>query len=134
MKPHYHVVAAVVCRDGRFLCMQKGETKYAYTRFKWEFPGGKIEQGETPQAALRRELLEEMDFPVVVGCPVATVTHHYPDFSITMTAYRCTADTANFKLKEHAAFKWCRLKELSELDWAAADVAIVDALRNGADD
>ena len=86
---HYNVVAAVVCHDGKYLCMQKGKTKFEYTSYKWEFPGGKIEPGETPQQALVRELMEEMEYLVEVGEELVTVNHEYPDFSITMTAFLC---------------------------------------------
>ena len=125
---HYNVVAAVVCHDGKFLCMQKGKTKFDYTSFKFEFPGGKIEPGETPQEALARELMEEMNYRIVVGKELVTVDHVYPDFGITMQAFMCTADSPTFQLKEHVAFKWCTREELADLDWAGADVDIVKAI------
>ena len=86
---HYNVVAAVVCHDGKYLCMQKGKTKFEYTSYKWEFPGGKIEPGETPQQALARELMEEMEYPVEVGEELVTVNHEYPDFSIANSTSKC---------------------------------------------
>lgn len=112
---HYNVVAAVVCHDGKYLCMQKGKTKFEYTSYKWEFPGGKIEPGETPQQALARELMEEME---------------YPDFSITMTAFLCTTkgDANGFRRREHADSKWCSQEELKGLDWAAADIDVVEGI------
>lgn len=127
---HYQVVAAVVVRpeDGKVLCVQRGATRYAYTAYKYEFPGGKIEPGETPQEALHRELLEEMDYDLAIGPPVATVEHVYPDFGITLQAFRCTPRNANFCLKEHQAYRWLTIEELPQLDWAAADVDIVSAL------
>ena len=127
---HYDVVAAVVCSGNRFLCMQKGKTKFPYTSFKFEFPGGKIEPGESPQEALRRELIEEMEYCVCVNEKLITVDHVYNDFSISLTAYMCTADTLSFHMNEHIAFKWCTKDELSQLDWAAADIGIVKALLN----
>ena len=110
--------------------MQKGKTKFEYTSYKWEFPGGKIELGETPQQALARELMEEMEYPVEVGEELVTVNHEYPDFSITMTAYLCTpkAEADGFKRREHADSKWCSPVELKNLDWAAADVGVVRIL------
>lgn len=127
---HYNVVAAVVCHDGKYLCMQKGKTKFEYTSYKWEFPGGKIEPGETPQQALARELMEEMEYPVEVGEKLVTVNHEYPDFSITMTAFLCTpkGDADGFKRCEHADSKWCRKDELMWLDWAAADIDVVEGI------
>ena len=131
---HYNVVAAVVCREDRFLCMQKGKTKFDYTSFKFEFPGGKIEPGETPQEALHRELLEEMNYDVRVGKQLVTVEHTYPDFGITMTAFLCSADSAEFVMNEHVASAWKRKEELTELDWAAADVDVVKAICESSDD
>ncbi len=128
MKKHYDVVAAVVCKDGKYLCMQKGKTMFEYTSYKWEFPGGKIETGETPQEALKRELMEEMDYPVEVGREITTVTHEYPDFRITMTAFLCQPLAKSFRLTEHVAFEWHGKEELTSVDWAAADVDIAKAI------
>ena len=127
---HYNVVAAVVCHNGKYLCMQKGKTKFEYTSYKWEFPGGKIEPGETPQQALARELMEEMEYPVEVGEELVTVNHEYPDFSITMTAFLCTpkGDADGFKRREHADSKCSSQEELKGLDWAAADIDVVEGI------
>lgn len=126
--PHLEVVAAVVVKDGQYLCMQRGESKYIYTSHKWEFPGGKIEKGETQQEALKRELLEEMNYPVEVGVKLVTVTHCYPDFQITMHAFLCKPLAENFEQKEHIAHQWRSADQLSNLDWAAADQPVVHAL------
>lgn len=131
---NYNVVAAVVRHCGKILCMQKGLSRYNYTSNKYEFPGGKIEGGETPQQALKRELMEEMNFPVEVGNEVITITHQYPDFSITMQAFYCTAereteDFPTFTMSEHIGFKWLSISDLPALDWAAADIKIVEALQ-----
>ena len=125
-RKHYNVVAAVIEVDGRVLCMQRGVTRYSYTSHLWEFPGGKIEPGETPRQALHRELLEEMDLDVEVHELLATVTHDYPDFTISLAAYRCTAATTAFTMREHAASRWLSWSELSSLHWCAADERLID--------
>ena len=83
---HVNVVAAVIANRGKLLCMQRGITRYQYTSLRWEFPGGKIKEGETEEEALRRELKEEMDYEVTIGDKICEVTHTYPDFTITMSA------------------------------------------------
>lgn len=125
---HYNVVAAVICRDGEYLCMRKGQTKFKYTSFKFEFPGGKIEPGETPQEALKRELMEEMSYDVEVGEKLVTVEHEYPDFSISLTAFFCTPNSPMFRMNEHVGYEWRTKENLAELNWADADVGIVKAL------
>ena len=128
-RKHYNVVAAVIEVDGKVLCMQRGTTRYSYTSHLWEFPGGKIEPGETPEEALHRELLEEMDLDVQVHELLGTVTHDYPDFTITLAAYRCTAPTRHFLMREHAAFCWLPWNELPSLDWCAADARLIEQFR-----
>lgn len=123
-----NVVAAVIEHKGQILCMQKGATRYEYTTRHWEFPGGKIEAGETPQQALHRELLEEMDYDISIGEHLLTVTHHYPDFSINMAAYRCVAQDRHFAMREHVASLWLEPAQLLTLDWCAADLPIARLL------
>lgn len=119
------MVAAVIEVDGKVLCMQRGESRYDYTSHHWEFPGGKIEPGESPEQAVHRELLEEMDFDVKVHELLATVTHEYPDFTITLAAYRCTADTTEFTMREHVSSRWLPWEELMSLPWCAADWRLI---------
>lgn len=125
------MVAAVVVNNGEYLCMQRGQTRFPYTSYHWEFPGGKVEKGETPQQALHRELLEEMNMDVTVGEHIITVEHEYPDFSITMAAYRCTVADRKFSLLEHNDYRWLSAEALATLEWAAADVGIVKAMARG---
>lgn len=138
---HYNVVAAVIqlsaAMAGRtdlaadtpvYLCMQKGNTRFAYTAYHWEFPGGKIEEGESETEALCRELREEMNYQVAVVRPLITVDHSYPDFSLRMSCYLCTADTAQFERREHADHRWLTAAELSLLDWCDADKPVAASI------
>ena len=125
---HVNVVAAVIANRGKLLCMQRGITRYQYTSLRWEFPGGKIEEGETEEEALRRELKEEMDYEVTIGDKICEVTHTYPDFIITMSAYSCSAKNRQFTLKEHVGSMWLKKEDIMDLEWCDADRAIVRTL------
>ncbi len=127
---HYQVVAAVVEHEGRFLCMQKGETRYAYTSYHWEFPGGKVEQGETEQEAICRELREEMEYEVKPVRHLTTVEHTYPDFSLSLSCWLCRAEIADFVRKEHADHRWLQPSELEQLEWCAADAPVIELLKD----
>lgn len=122
---HLDVVAGIIFYQDKILCMQRNIGKYDYTSLKFEFPGGKIEQGESPEEALRRELMEEMDMKVGEVKYFYTVEHEYPDFSITMQSFICFVDKPDFLMKEHKSFKWLKKEELMSIDWAAADLPIV---------
>ena len=128
---HYEVVAAVIVFEDKILCMQRGEAKFEYVSYKYEFPGGKVEAGEENHIALSRELSEEMDLDVTISEKdyLLTVDHTYPDFAITMHAYLCKVDTPYFVMKEHINFKWLTAGELGSLEWAEADKPIVEFLQ-----
>lgn len=130
---HYEVVAAVIEYEEKILCMQRGEAKFEYVSYKYEFPGGKVEVGEENYTALERELKEEMDMNVSIGEDdyLLTVEHIYPDFAITMHAYLCKVDNPDFVMKEHVDYKWLSVSELDTLEWADADKPIVEWLMNG---
>lgn len=127
---HLEVVAGIIEYDDLILCMQRPVGKYDYVSLKYEFPGGKVEPGESNSEALRRELMEEMEMKVSVSEEdyFMSVTHEYPDFEITMHSYICKVDSQSFIRKEHVDHKWLTISELSTLDWAPADKPIVKKL------
>ena len=125
---HIVVVAAIIRYENKILCMQRNTSKHAYLSYKYEFPGGKVEVGETHEAALKREIKEELELDIVLDKEFITVEHEYPDFKLTMYSWLCTAPGLEFTLKEHVAFQWLPVEELRSLDWAAADIPIVEKL------
>lgn len=125
---HVEVVAAVICHGEEILCMQRPVGKHEYISLKFEFPGGKIEAGEGEVAALERELMEEMEMKVQVEDKFLVVNHTYPDFTLTMNSYICKVDKKDFVMKEHVDFKWLRKEELNQLDWALADIPIMEKI------
>ena len=122
------VVAAVIFHNNKILCVQRGDNKYNYIAFKYEFPGGKVESGETNEAAIKREILEELSLEISIDSQFLTVNHEYPDFILTMHSFICSCDNPSIELSEHIDFKWLDKTELRTLDWAAADLPIVDKL------
>lgn len=120
------VAAAIITHSGRIFATQRG-----YGEFKdgWEFPGGKMEPGETPQQALVREIQEELDTEIEVGELVETVEYDYPGFHLTMHCFLCTIRSGDLVLKEHEAARWLTREELDDVDWLPADVKVVEKLR-----
>jgi len=131
-KKKVEVVAGIICCKNQILCVQRPKNKYFYISEKFEFPGGKIEEGETKKEALNRELLEELSISVKIKTLYLTVVHQYPDFELTMHSFICKVDTKELTLNEHISLEWLTIKELEKLDWAAADIPILkELLKNG---
>lgn len=120
-KPHYNVVAAVIVNNGKTFCVQRGKTKYQYTSFKYEFPGGKIESGESEQDALVREIREELEIGISANRKIGALTHAYPDFSVTLNFWECSINEGDIVLTEHKKGVWLTLEEMKEIDWVEAD-------------
>lgn len=122
------VVAGIIFFKDEVLCVQRPKNKLEYISEKFEFPGGKIEVGETKEEALNRELFEELNISTNIKSLFLTVIHNYPDFQLTMHSFICQVKTKKLTLNEHIAQKWLKIEELKTLDWAAADIPIVDKL------
>ena len=128
MKKHLEVVGAVLIKDGKVLAAKRGESKYAYVAHKYEFVGGKIEAGETPEEALVREVKEELRADIRVLAHFLDMTYEYPDFSITLRTYLCEF-LSGFQSTEHEALRFLSADELKEEEWAPADVPALVKLR-----
>ena len=124
----YIEVVAAIIRDpeGRVFATQRG---YGEWKDWWEFPGGKMEPGESPEEALRREIWEELETRIVVEGFVQTVEYDYPKFHLTMHCYWCRVESGSLTLKEHEAAKWLSQNQLNSVNWLPADKVVLDKLR-----
>lgn len=121
------VVAAIIINNNKVFATQRG-----YGEFKdgWEFPGGKIESGETPQEALIREIKEELDTEIEVKDYLKTVEYDYPEFHLSMDCFFCVIKSGELVLKEHEAAKWLTAETLDSVDWLPADKGVIEEIRN----
>lgn len=120
------VVAAVIKKEDAIFATQRGYGDFAGG---WEFPGGKVEPGETPEQAIVREIQEELETTVAVDGFLTTVDYDYPTFHLTMHCYVCHVSEGRLHLLEHSAAKWLTLDAIDSVEWLPADVAVVEAIR-----
>ncbi len=120
------VVAAVIKKDGRVFATQRG-----YGDFKdfWEFPGGKIEPGESPEDALKREIKEELDADISVDSFLQTVEYDYPKFHLILHCFLCSLKNDTLHLLEHESARWLSANELDSVEWLPADLSVIQELK-----
>ena len=123
---HIEVVAAIIRKGDRIFATQRG---YGEWKDWWEFPGGKMESGETPEEALKREILEELSTGINVDEFLCTVEHDYPAFHLKMHCYLCSLVTEALHLNEHEAAKWLTKDELDGVKWLPADLEVIEDVR-----
>ena len=128
-KKNIRVVAAVIREDGRVFATQRGYGNY---KDWWEFPGGKIETGETPEAAVVREIQEELGTKVAVDRFLTTVEYDYPEFHLSMDCFFCHIEEGELTLLEHEAAKWLPLGNLRQVNWLPADILVIEAIEQTA--
>ena len=120
------VVAAVIRKENRIFATQRGYGEY---KDGWEFPGGKIEEGETPEQALKREIMEELDTEITVGELIDTIEYDYPNFHLSMDCFWCELVSGDLTLKEHEAAKWLDKNTLDSVEWLPADITLIDKIK-----
>lgn len=121
-----NVVAAIILGEDKIFATQRG---YGEFQGGWEFPGGKIEEGETPEQALLREIKEELDTEIVVKELFDTVEYDYPNFHLSMQCFICNIKSGDLVLKEHEAAKWLTKETLDSVDWLPADQGLIERLK-----
>jgi 8-oxo-dGTP diphosphatase len=120
------VTAAIIIRDGQVFATQRG---YGEWKGWWEFPGGKMEPGESPQEALRREIREELDAEITIGPLLETIEWDYPKFHLTMHCYICSLETESLCLNEHSDPAWLTKNTLDSVQWLPADLILLDKIK-----
>lgn len=124
------VVAAVLLHNGSYLATQRGYGEFAGG---WEFPGGKIEIGEHPEEALKREIEEELGIEIIVKRKLCTTEYDYPAFHLTMHSYICHITSGEIELREHQSARWLTTEELNVVAWLPADIEVVKLLKEWRD-
>ncbi len=130
MKQITTVAGVIKNEKGEILCTLRDQGKYDYVSFKWEFPGGKVEEGETNEETLTRELHEELEIDVEIENFFYQVEHDYPDFHLSMAVYECKLISKEMKMNVHKGIKWLAPQDMMTLDWAAADIPVAEKVYN----
>lgn len=121
------VAAAVIYKEGKYFATQRG---YGEFEGMWEFPGGKIEPGETPQEALKREIQEELGIDIEINAHLCTTEYDYPSFHLTMYCYLCNIISGQMELREHKSAQWLAPDSLDQVTWLPADKEVIEKIRS----
>ena len=120
------IVAAILHRDGAYFATQRG---YGEFEGMWEFPGGKIEPGESREVALKREIQEELGVDIIIEDSLCTTEYDYTSFHLTMHCYLCSVASGEIELREHKSARWLTAETLDSVEWLPADTEVVDKLK-----
>ena len=120
------VVAAIIQREGAYFATQRG---YGEFDGMWEFPGGKIEPGESREVALKREIQEELGIDITIDKFLCTTDYDYPSFHLTMHCYLCSVESGMIELREHKSARWLTVESLDSVEWLPADKEIINKLK-----
>ena len=120
------VVAAIIHKDGAYFATQRG---YGEFEGMWEFPGGKIEPGESRESALKREIQEELGIDITIDKFLCTTDYDYPSFHLTMHCYLCSVESVEIELREHKSARWLTADLLDSVEWLPADLEVVEKLK-----